>query len=69
MAFLPCGLVFSLIFFYFSVLIADEMVDEGLNNAPKLSSFFTLSRSSTEVQTLAVKLNLIWCFSKKGVDA
>ena len=48
------------------MLIADEKVDEGLNNAPKLSSFFTLSRSSTEVQTLSVKLNLIWCFLKKG---
>ena len=30
----------------FLLLIADEVVDEGLNNAPKLSSFFTLSRSS-----------------------
>jgi len=60
--------VFALIFFYFSVyLIADEMVDEGLNNAPRLSSFFTFI-SKHEVQALSVKPDMVLLI-KKGVHA
>lgn len=61
--FLPCGLLFALIFLLL-FCTADEMADESLSR--EFESCLPFSRLSQSANTF--RANLTWCFfKKKGV--